>query len=54
VWLVNIKLDSAIRKEDKIRIKAWLRERVQNKILYIQYRVKIKPPIDRIMNLFNQ
>ena len=54
VWLVNIKLDSAIRKEDKIRVKAWLKERVQNKILYIQYRVKIKPPIDRIMNLFNQ
>ena len=54
VWLVNINLDSAIRKEDKIRIKAWLKERVQNKILYIQYRVRIKSPIDRIMNLFNQ
>jgi uncharacterized hydrophobic protein (TIGR00271 family) len=54
IWMINIKLDSLIETKDKLRIKAWLKERVQNKNIYIQYRVKFQPPIERIMNLFNQ
>jgi len=53
IWMINIKLDSLIETKDKLRIKEWLKVRVENKNIYIQYRVKFQHPIERIINLFN-
>lgn len=39
VWLVRIEQDSLLLKEDQDRIEAWLKERVENNNLHIQYDV---------------
>jgi len=53
VWLVRIEQDSLLLKEDQDRIEAWLKERVENNNLHIQYDVNTPmffQPFRRFLN----
>ena len=54
VWLVRIEQDSLLAKEDQDRIEAWLKERVENKNLHIQYELKNPVLFQPFRGFFNQ